>query len=373
MQNPYISEIKENVNIAGIATEAVLNNQTINKILAKAFIDSFDPRFDKYSKNLLLALLPSQEIDGLDKLLVIIKPDNKAYIYRIFPLQFEILAKRDIAKGTMVTTNDIADISGALFQDDFFKIDIEDNDKVIFLFREGHRFGLYFDLSGIATNKFRAKDIAYHYKSFVYKGMFDFLSLDSNLDLLINDGWFPFIRIIGSPFEKLVEYYSEDKKYESYINNLVDMYPPETISSITNSWWNNPIFKDKQKIIEEGIQAYNQGNYVSCIKNLASEIEGIIRYSLYLETKNTNPKTKDIKEFLINKGIKKFNDDRALGFPMLFSKYLNDSIFAGFDISDALIVTSRHSVGHGVAKFDNYTKIRAFQLILTLDQIFYYL
>jgi len=372
MKNPYVPVIKENIELAGIAVETVLPNQTV-KILTKAFIDSYDPRFDKYSNNLLVTLLSSKEIAFLDNLLVVIKPDNNAYIYRVFPLIFKILAKKNIAKGTLVTTNDIADISSVIFQDDFFKIDIDDNDKIILFLRNGHRFGLYFDLSGNSTNDFRAKEIAYYYKSFIYKGMFDFLSQDSNLESLINDGWFPFIRIIGSPFEKLIEYYSEDTKYESYINNLMDIFPSETITAIMNSWWGKSVFKDKREIIEAGIQAYNNGGYINCIKNLASEIEGLIRNAMYLETHITKPTMKDLKDFLVKKGVEKFNDDRALGFPVLFSKYLDESIFVGFDISDATIVTSRHSVGHGVARFDNYTKIRAFQLILTLDQMFFYL
>lgn len=372
MKNPYIPEIKKDVNLSGIATQSFLPGQ-IGLILTKAFIDSYDQRFDKYSKSLLLFFISAQEINVLDRLLVVIKPDNSAYIYRFFPMQLKVLAKKNFSKGSMVTSDNIADISEVLFQDDIFKIDLNDYDRIIFLIREGHRFGLYFDLSGKATNDFRAKDIAYQYKKFIYKSMFDFLEIESNLDLLFKDGWFPFIRIIGSPFENLVKYYSEDKKYENYINSLIDIYTPEVISNMLMSWWNNPIFKAKKDIIEEGVKAYNQGSFVNCIKNLATEIEGIIRVSIFVEKKDANPKMKDIKDFLVSKGVKKFNDDRAFGFPMLFSKYLDESIFAGFDVSDTSIVTSRHSVGHGVVKFENYTKIRAFQLILTLDQIFYYL
>lgn len=372
MKNPYIPEVKENILISGIATENASPNQTI-RILTKAFIDSFDPRFDKYSNNLLSAVISSHEIATLDNILVVIKTDNKAYIYRIFPLKFTVLATRDIAKGTIITSNDIADISRALFSDDLFEIDIKDNDRVIYQFRRGHRFGLYFDLSGVSSNDFREKDIAYYYKSFIYKSMFDFLSIDANQELIIKDGWFPFIRLIGAPFESLIEYYSDDKKYEYYISRLLDSFTPVSINSLMNSWWKKKIFLDKKEIIEAGVQAYIEGNYVNCIKNLASEIEGLIRYSLYLETQDNNPTTRIIMNYLVNKGVSKFNDDRALGFPVLFSKYLEDSIFAGFDIADASIVTSRHSVGHGVARFDNYTKIRAFQLILTMDQIFYYL
>lgn len=181
------------------------------------------------------------------------------------------------------------------------------------------------------------------------------------------------IKFIGTPFEKLIEYYSDDKKYEDYINSLLDSFTSISINSTMNSWWCKKIFLEKKEIIEAGVQAYIDGNYVNCIKNLASEIEGLIRYSLFIETQDNNPTTRIIMNYLVNKGVRKFNDDRALGFPVLFSKYLEDSIFAGFDIANASIVTSRHSVGHGVARFDNYTKIRAFQLILTMDQIFYYL
>lgn len=372
MKNPYVAEIKENINIAGISVGNIEPNQTAS-ILARAFIDSFDKNFQKYATNILSMFVSRNEIASLNRLLIVIKPDNRAFIYRFFPMQLGILAKRDMSKGTLVSSNDIADLASIHFQDDFFKIDIADGDKVVFLIREGVNFGLYFYFSGLATNASRESDIAYHFKRFLYRSLFDFLAQETNLAAIIDDGWFPFIRLIGSTFEKLIQYYSEGAKYETFISEILDSYTDEVIINIMNSWSKSPFFGDKKMIIEAGINAYLRADYVSCIKNIASEIEGIIRTSLYIETQNSNPSMREIKNHLISKGISKFRDDRALGFPTLFSSYLENSVFANSYISDPTIVVSRHTVGHGVAKFENYTRIRAFQIILTLDQVFFYL
>ena len=56
-----------------------------------------------------------------------------------------------------------------------------------------------------------------------------------------------------------------------------------------------------------------------------------------------------------------------------FFKYLESVVFRGFDVDKDDVELSRHSVGHGVAAQEKYTKVRASQLILVLDQIHFYL
>lgn len=372
MNTPYVPNVIENVKIEEIKSDVSILIGTDNEI-NNSFIESTHPKFSFYLNILLSHFLPVDEIGRLNKLLVVITPNNTAKIYKLFPQSFKILAKRDISKGLPVVEDDIADITSLEFVDSFYKIEINDDDKIIFLFRLGFRQGLYFDLTGKQSIAEREEEIAYHYKRIFYEDIFDFLANEANFKSLISDGWFPFIRIINTPFRKLIESYSDDSQYENSINNLLEMFPPQTINAIMNSWMSNPIFKEKQEIIESGILAYHQKNYLSCIKILATEIEGIIRYSMYYEKQIVEPQTKDIKEYLVNKGKEKFNNDRALGFPTLFSEYLDDSIFPKFKISKDKNVTSRHSVSHGIAKYEDYTRIRAFQLILTLDQIYFYL
>jgi hypothetical protein len=63
-----------------------------------------------------------------------------------------------------------------------------------------------------------------------------------------------------------------------------------------------------------------------------------------------------------------------LGFPTIIYDYLNITIFNNFNpLLNGKIDLSRHSTSHGVANAEDYTKIKALQAILTLDQLYFYL
>ncbi|MHC5822747.1 MAG: hypothetical protein ACYT04_44660, partial [Nostoc sp.] len=63
----------------------------------------------------------------------------------------------------------------------------------------------------------------------------------------------------------------------------------------------------------------------------------------------------------------------SLCFPNRFLDYLNNYIFKGFDVQIGQIPESRHSVAHGVAQDDVYCKEFALKLILTLENIYFFL
>jgi hypothetical protein len=52
---------------------------------------------------------------------------------------------------------------------------------------------------------------------------------------------------------------------------------------------------------------------------------------------------------------------------------LKDAIFPKFDLEKGEIVLSRHTSSHGIAKVEDYSKIRAIQMILILDQLYFYI
>ena len=63
----------------------------------------------------------------------------------------------------------------------------------------------------------------------------------------------------------------------------------------------------------------------------------------------------------------------SLLLPEQFLDYLRNCYFKDFDLSSSDVELSRHSVSHGAAKPDSYTRSRALQGILVLDQLFYFL
>jgi len=129
-------------------------------------------------------------------------------------------------------------------------------------------------------------------------------------------------------------------------------------------------------LIEAGLSSYfqnDQAGNISSIKILSSEIEGILRSSIFNDSNVSNPSTEQLKVHIVNKATQQFSTFESLGFPHKFKDYLDNVLFKGFNIADTEIPTSRHSVAHGVARIDNYSRIRALQLILLLDQIYFFL
>jgi len=70
--------------------------------------------------------------------------------------------------------------------------------------------------------------------------------------------------------------------------------------------------------------------------------------------------------------VAKKSIDLSLFLPEDFNEYLKQFYFSSFDLEKGEIDLSRHSLAHGVAKEEDFSKIQAFQAILILDQIFYY-
>ena len=81
--------------------------------------------------------------------------------------------------------------------------------------------------------------------------------------------------------------------------------------------------------------------------------------------------------FLEDRGRKFYNRNKNMAeqgeFPEYFYEFLDKDIFQKFDLSTGKIDLGRHSLAHGYAKQEDFTKVRALQALLVLNQIFFYL
>jgi hypothetical protein len=77
-------------------------------------------------------------------------------------------------------------------------------------------------------------------------------------------------------------------------------------------------------------------------------------------------------DHIVNKAIGKAGSADSLFFPLQFLKYLKDVVFPNFNVETGEVGMSRNTSSHGVADVAMYTKERALQLILILDQIYFY-
>ena len=103
-------------------------------------------------------------------------------------------------------------------------------------------------------------------------------------------------------------------------------------------------------------------------------MEGIIRLQYHSETgKGKNVRLDELLTYIIGKGDEKGKSESSLLFPKTLLKYLNDVVYANFNLESGEVDLSRHSLSHGVAKPEDYTKYKALQVILLLDQIYFYI
>lgn len=230
----YKPEIKPNILVDGIAAETTPPNSK-SKIMQEGFITSLQSDFDKIASNISQLFYSNKPINSINNYLIIIKKDNVAKIYSEFPISIKSNAKRNIQERESITKEDIFDIVELKFKNDIYEIEIENEDKIIFLFRVDWKFGLYFNFTKRINLNDLKNNLVYLYKRLFYYDLYTFVENKSYFDNLIKDGWFPFIRLIGSNFDKIMQYYKEEKKHNFQIDELINHFTKEKIESFTQN------------------------------------------------------------------------------------------------------------------------------------------
>ena len=351
--------------------------------LASASLTSDDPNFFRYIEQLSNIYFNRQEhrVDdsAINSFLVLIHLDLSADIYiNDFPMEIEMLSKRSVEAGTIITDGDIADIRQVRFPG----IDIQKSDSVICCFRVGWKFGLYFNLLGfkeefhVASLQARLGQLYRHLR---FQYVYHSLESEAHFGEMVKDGWFPFIEILGNDYKTLAATYQNEKfAYDATVGTLLDKFDESRVRKMTEKWLQKPIFQEKQHLLQAGIDAFLQGTesgFINCIKTLYTKIEGVMRYLYFEDTGKGNRVTlKELLCYLTDKGKQRAaNDDQSLLLPHQFLEYLTESVFADFNLETGAVDLSRHSSSHGVAPEVAYTAVRALHALLTVDQIYYYL
>ena len=346
----------------------------IGKVPQTGFITSLQNDLPITFDSVLKPFYPN-ELNLLNNALVIIKKDNTAKIYHQFPLALSVNSKGSVIKGQAVTEEDIFDIVKLEFKDATYEVNIESSDKIIFLFRIKWTFGLYFNFSKNIDLKNLSELLGYWYKRLFYSNLYSFIENKDYFDKLVKDGWFPFIRLIGSNFNKIITYYEEGKKHDFHIDNLISEFNKDKIQSFTQYWWGKDIFNDKKPILEAGISSFLQNNkegFITCLHTLYPQIEGIMG-SDYFKVYDKKPSFTELAGYIKQKAESKYRTLSSTGFPSEFYKYLNKTVFESFDLATGKIDLSRHTTSHGYANANDFNKAKALQAILILDQIYFYL
>lgn len=352
-------------------------------VLKSTSLTSDQPNFYRYIEQISKIYFNQPDyqiqINPIHSFLILIHCDMSADIYlNNFPIEIECRSKRNLKEGQIITDNDIADMRELRFPG----IGIQKSDSVICCLKVGWKFGLYFNFH----NQSHELDVVSVYTSLgrLYRHLtfqYVYQSLESGdyFQKMIGDGWFPFVEILGDEYKELASVYQNDKfTYDHKVKVLLDKFDESRIKRVTEKWWEKPILQEKQQLLQAGIDAFLQGDesgYINCIKNLYTEIEGVMRLLYFRGTgKGSGIGQKELIGYLTDIGEQRTaNDDQSLLLPRQFLEYLTKSVFTNFDLETGPVELSRHSASHGVATAKDYTGMKALQTLLTLDQICFYL
>jgi hypothetical protein len=307
------------------------------------------------------------KLDAAAFVLAVIKPDESAELYIDSTTAImKARIKRDVLAGETIYHQDVSDILAIEFPD----VEIASDDQVIVLFRERFRHAIFVDLSREFDRKFMSDTLGRLLRHLRYHEAYAVLADPALLDALIARGWFPFIEINHLEFAHIFGVLNDDDELAKVEASAVEAFTSARVAAMLERWLRQSVFKRREAVLRAGIEAFLAGNAIAAIKTLITEIEGILQ-DAHIEAKGLSAKTNQLIEFAATEAVAKSGSADTLLLPPEFQRYLTRNIFENFDPMSA-DKAARHSVSHGAAPPEAYTMVRALQVLLTLDQLSFF-
>ncbi|WAC28511.1 hypothetical protein [Ancylobacter sp. SL191] len=366
-----------NVNFHGISAEAAESGASV-KVWVRGSMTSDQSVFHRVAPNIISCLDFCAKQNGFhprfynaNTILLVIRPDDSAELWvDSAATTIDIIPKKRIEGGSIIFNSDIADVTEMWFP----LVNISIYDKIVVIFREGFRFGLFFDFNeDMSLDISLAKrDLGALHRKMKYADLYAVFSANEIFSKIIVDGWFPFVEIMNIEFRNLFQCYEDGLSTHEEELKIVDSFNDERIDRMFDRWMTKEHFKDREQIICSGLNAYKNRDWIACIKILLTEIEGIIGDAYFKSTGTHTRNINKMLDFVIEAANKMAGGKDTLFFPIEFAFYLKNFIYGNYDLENEKGVIARHAVGHGRAKAEHYTQHRALQTILTLDQFAFY-
>ena len=226
-------------------------------VLTRARLTSDDADFKRYITHITNTYLNIVNINPntLYQFLVLVHKDLSGDIYlNDFSVHMELIIKRDVNKLDPIMVNDIADVKRLKFPD----IQITDTDKVFYCFKVDWKFGLFFDLDRrerLDIDKMYL-EIGALYCRLMFERVYEDVETKPHFKEMVNDGWFPFIEIIGGEYQSIIDSYKDKFDFSNRIEKVVNKFERTRLEKIKTKWWKNQVFTDKKTILEAGIKAF---------------------------------------------------------------------------------------------------------------------
>lgn len=311
-------------------------------------------------------------IETVNTLLFVMKADQSAELWLdTAAVMVEAVAKRALGAGHVVFEDDIADIIAIKFPD----VNIQPNDRVLCILREGWRFALAFDFNpdGNFDLVGFGKSLGTLSRTTRYRHVYDLIENNALFDELMAAGWFPFVEILGREIKLLGDFATMTGGLEQVEPRILVAFDQARLDRIYDRWLTKPHFASRAAILKSGLDAFARGDSIACLKTLATEIEGILNDAYRSAHNGHGARIKELLRWVIEIATARAGLPNTLMFPASFARYLDQHTFANFDPATSTgHAGSRHAVGHGAASESTYTPVRALQTILALDQLMFY-
>jgi hypothetical protein len=369
-------EIKE-LQLCGVTVSAARPGEQV-QVCTRWCVTSDDPFFHRIAPGLssVIEHAAGQSGKGIvlskhNSALVVIHHDQSAQLWLdSASTTLQCVVKRAMEAGMVVFQSDVADITGLSFP----LVQIAPTDQVIYLFREGWRFGLFFDFNadGKLSLDNMTRDLGTLYRSLKYRSLYDTIDNPLVFGRLLDAGWFPFVEILGTEFQKLAELCESGFEIEELEKEILKSFTETRLDAMFARWQTKQHFSGKERILRSALNAFKSGDEVAVLKIVLTEIEGILG-DAYRQENTQGAKLEKLIDFAAASAERKAGAPNTLFFPTAFRDYLLKNTFGKFDpVARTGKASSRHAVGHGAADADSYTMTRALQSLLTLDQLAFY-
>lgn len=368
---PLVSHrVKLKVPLGGFAAENIAKAGFV-RVWAAGFVSSHEPQFHHLIRQVWRLFLTNEHVpEHVSQLLVVIRNgvDADVHVDR-FDVALEVKAKRGMTAGENVPVSKVAEVRAAAVMG----IDFAPTDSFVLVFRVGWAFGLAFRFVGAGQPALSAHQVTLWlgqcYRQMLFWHELRVLGQSEPAARLREDGWFPFLELLGGDFEELGRMYSTGGPVSGQVDEWTSRFDGARLDDIVGRWWAVPAFERKRALLGAGVALFVRGDVdstVGAIKILATEIEGLLNAHF-------SPRKKLGQKELIARVEKavaaEFAIPGSIGFPREFVEYLRDVVFASFDLTVGVVPPGRHAWAHGAAAMESYGRARALQLILTLDQL----
>lgn len=365
------------IQLDGVSAESAQGGEVI-KIYTRLSLTSDDRFFHRVAEGLRghvenVAARSGQAValKRADVVLLVAHPDGTGELWLdTAAVSLQILTKRAVPPGTAVFEADIADVTGMAFP----LVPIAKEDRVICLFREGWRFGLFFDFNpdqDFSVSRMQ-RDLGTLHRRLKYRDLYDAIADPTIYPRLVAAGWFPFAEILGPEFQSLTDASEAGFDLNEEEARILTAFDVARVERMFTRWMARPHFAGKELVLRAAQKAFAAGDAVSVLKIALTEIEGILG-DAYRKAHGQGAKLKTLLEFAVASAEAKAGRPDTLLLTGAFADYLKARTFADFDPqTNTGHAGSRHAVGHGAAPSESYTMVRALQALLTLDQLAFY-